>query len=116
MAITLQSAAASIARAVAAGAEGAVDIDAAIAHIEKVERGAAEHGNVVGWSASDSGKAVAARHHSRAPSALRPASLGTQFGFERAHLLGGLRELALKPAGLPDLKLVAKADEGHRLA
>ena len=59
---------------VAAGAEGGVDIDAAVFDIEEVERGAAEHGNVGGWSASDSGKAVAAHRHSRAPSALRAAA------------------------------------------
>src|SRR6185437_6973045 len=41
--------------------------------------------------------------------------LGTKLGLERAHLVGGLRELVLEPAGLPDLKLVAEADEGHRL-
>ncbi len=58
---------------IAAGAEGGVDIDAAVMNVEKVERGAAEHGNVEGWSASDSRKAVAARRHSRAPSALRAA-------------------------------------------
>ena len=59
---------------IAAGAECGVDIDAVVADIEIVERGAAEHGNVGGWSASDSGKAVAASRHSRAPSALRAAA------------------------------------------
>ena len=53
--------------AVAAGAEGAVDIDAAVADVEQLERGPREHGNVTGQSASDS-RAIAARHHSRAPS------------------------------------------------
>ena len=58
---------------VAAGAESGVDIDAAVTDIEELERGAAEHGNVEGRSASDSPRAVAARRHSRAPSALRAA-------------------------------------------
>ena len=53
--------------AVAAGTEGAVDVDAAGAHIEEFNRAAAEHGNVTSQSASDSARAVAARHHSRAP-------------------------------------------------
>ena len=53
--------------AVAPGAEGRVDIDPAIAHIEELYRGADEHGNVTSQSASDSALAVAARHHSRAP-------------------------------------------------
>ena len=35
--------------------------------IEEVERRAAEHGNVEGWSANDSRKAVAARRHFAAP-------------------------------------------------
>ena len=52
---------------VAAGAEGGVDIDAAGADVEIFDHGAAEHGNVTGQSASDSGLAAAARHHSRAP-------------------------------------------------
>src|SRR6476620_8177176 len=39
---------------IAAGTEGAIDIDAAVTHIEKIHRGAAEHGNVEGRSASDS--------------------------------------------------------------
>ena len=59
---------------VAAGAEGGVDKDAAIPRIQVSEDGRDEHGNVGGWSASDSGKAVAARRHSRAPSALRAAA------------------------------------------
>ena len=59
--------------AVAAGAEGAVDIDAAVMHVEESQRGGAEHGNMKGWSASGSRKAAAARHHSRAPGAPRPA-------------------------------------------
>ena len=101
---------------IAAGAEGAVDIHAAVLDLKEIERRAAEHGNVGGWSASDSGKAVAARRHSRAPRALRAAAWELSSLLERAHLLGGLRELALKPAGLPDLKLVAEADESDRLA
>ena len=52
---------------IAAGAESAVDIDAAIARREEVQRLSGEHGNVPGQSASDSVSAVAARHHSRAP-------------------------------------------------
>ena len=58
---------------IAAGAEGAVDIDATIAGLEVADRMATEHGNVEGRSASDS-QAVAARHHSRAPGALRAAT------------------------------------------
>ena len=49
-----------------AGAERAVDVDAAVARREILERLAGEHGNVTGQSASDSASAVAARHHSRA--------------------------------------------------
>ena len=79
---------------VAAGAEGGVDIDAAVTDVEKLDRRAAEHGNVAGRSASDSARAVAARHHSRAPGASRAAAWEPSCGFERAHLLGGLRELA----------------------
>ncbi len=54
---------------IAAGAERAVDIDAAGANAEMLDDRPDEHGNVAGRSASDvriSG--VAARHHSRAPS------------------------------------------------
>ena len=58
---------------IAAGTEGAVDIDAAVADIEETDGMAAEHGNVEGQSASDS-RAAAARHHSRAPGALRAAT------------------------------------------
>ncbi len=58
---------------IAARAEGAVDIDAAIANAEKADSMAAEHGNVEGWSASDS-RAAAAHHHSRAPGAYRAAT------------------------------------------
>ena len=59
--------------AIAAGAESRVDIDAAVMHVEEVERRRAEHGNMGGRSASGSRKAAAARRHSRAPSALRAA-------------------------------------------
>ena len=52
---------------IAAGAEGGVDIDAAVMHVEEVNRGTAEHGNVEGCSASDRRKAVAARRHFAAP-------------------------------------------------
>ena len=41
--------------------------------VEEFDRRAAEHGNVEGRSASDS-RAAAARHHSRAPGALRAAT------------------------------------------
>ena len=57
---------------VAAGAEGRVDVDAASADTEPPHRGAGEHGKVTSRSASDS-RAVAARHHSRAPSGFAPA-------------------------------------------
>src|SRR5262249_5194141 len=53
--------------AMAAGTKRRIEIDAAIAHGEMLDRAAAEHRNVTGQSASDSGTAVAARHHSRAP-------------------------------------------------
>ena len=53
--------------AVAAGAERGIDIDAAIAYAEELDRWAGEHGNVTSQSASDSTSAVAARRHSRAP-------------------------------------------------
>ena len=51
---------------VSAGAERAVDIDAAIARPSCSNDLAGEHGNMTGQSASDSAFAVAARHHSRA--------------------------------------------------
>src|SRR5712692_7025858 len=53
--------------AVAASAEGGIDIDAAGADREEFHGAAAEHGNVTSQSASDSRFAAAARHHSRAP-------------------------------------------------
>ena len=53
---------------VTAGAEGAVDINAAVLEIEEIQRGRTEHGSVTSQSASDSRfPAVAARHLSRAP-------------------------------------------------
>ena len=58
---------------IAAGAESRVDIDAAVANTEELDRGGAEHGNVVSGSANDSRKAAAARRHLRAPSAARAA-------------------------------------------
>src|SRR5215467_6769588 len=39
---------------VTAGAEGAVDVNATVTNVEKIDCGAAEHGNMEGWSASDS--------------------------------------------------------------
>ena len=52
----------------AAGSEGRVDIEAALAHGQQLDRLRSEHGNVRGRSASDSRlPAVAAHHHSRAP-------------------------------------------------
>ena len=53
MPITCVAPAARIALRVAAGAERAVEIDAAVADVELFERGAREHGNVTGRSASD---------------------------------------------------------------
>ena len=68
MPITRQSAAREHRARIAAGAEGAVDIDAAVLDVEEAERGRTEHGNVTSQSASDSRfPAVAARHLSRAP-------------------------------------------------
>ena len=52
---------------VAAGAEGAVDVEAAGLDLEVPDRGAREHGNVTDRSAS--GVAAAAHGHSRTPSA-----------------------------------------------
>ena len=52
---------------VAAGAKCRVEVDAAVAHREKLDGEPAEHGNVTSQSASDSSFAAAARHHSRAP-------------------------------------------------
>src|SRR5215475_53385 len=52
---------------ITASPEGTVDIDPAVTDIEKINSGAAEHGNVGGRSASDS-------HHSRAPCAFRAAT------------------------------------------
>src|ERR1700726_3934201 len=52
----------------AAGPEGAVHIDAARTDIEQRDCVRGEHGNVTGWSASDTRlPGVAARHHPRAP-------------------------------------------------
>ena len=60
---------------IAAGAEGGVDIDAAVADGEELDRAAGEHGNVTGQSASGSRvSAAAARHHSRAPSGVAAAT------------------------------------------
>src|SRR6476661_7814712 len=59
---------------VTAGAEGGVDIEAAVTDIEKLERRTAKHGNVGARSASDSARAVAARRHSRAPDESRAAA------------------------------------------
>ena len=96
--------------AVAAGAEGRVDIDAAVMDIEEVERGAAEHGNVGGWSASDS-RAAAARRHSRAPSALRAADWELSSVLSSRTFWVASASSLLKPAGLPDLKLVTETNE-----
>ena len=57
---------------IAPRAERAIDVDATLPGLKKLDRRAAEHGNVEGWSASDS-RAVAACHHSRAPGASRAA-------------------------------------------
>ena len=53
--------------AVAASSEGRIHVDFPGADVEEFDHGAAEHGNVTSQSASDSARAVAARHHSRAP-------------------------------------------------
>ena len=78
---------------IAAGAEGAVDIDAAVTDVEKLDRRAAEHGNVAGRSASDSAQppppAVIPVPRARLRAAWEPSCV-----LERAHLFGGLRELA----------------------
>src|SRR6185437_14333907 len=47
-------------------AERAVDVEAAVKHVEPFDGAADEHGNVASQSASDS-MAAAARHYSRAP-------------------------------------------------
>ena len=59
---------------IAAAAERRVDIEAAVADAEPVDGAAGEHGNVTSQSASDS-IAVAARHHSRAPSGFAAAAI-----------------------------------------
>ena len=59
--------------------------------------------------------AAAARHHSRAPCASSAATREPSCFLQRADLLGGLRELRAEASGLPDLKLVAEADEGDRV-
>ena len=46
---------------------------------------------------------------------LRAATREPSSRLERAHLLGGLRELAAETAGLPDLKLVTQTDERDRV-
>src|SRR5262245_46978973 len=51
---------------IAAGAEGAVDVDAAVTRLEEADRLATEHGNVECRSASDS-RTATARHHFCAP-------------------------------------------------
>ena len=59
---------------VAAGTECPVQVDAAGTDRESADRRAGEHGNVPGRSASDHrNSGAAARHHSRAPGALRAA-------------------------------------------
>ena len=99
---------------IAARAKGAIDIDAAVTRLG---------GNrPPGGRARECGGPVRQRQPSRRRPPSFPCSkrvarrhLGTQLAFERAHLLGGLRELALETAGLPDLKLVTETDKRHRL-
>ena len=73
-------------------------------------RGPREHRNVTGRSASDS-RAIAARHHSRAPS-------GSSAALEAGPLPcsarrgGGSHQCRAKAAGLPDCKGVAEAAAG----
>ena len=100
---------------VAAGAEGAVDIDAAVLEIEEAERGRTEHGSVTSQSASD--RPVSRR---RCPSSL-PCSarfcrhaLDAQTLSQLAHRSRGLRELLAQAVGRPDLKFVSEADERRR--
>ena len=114
--MTLQSAAARISARIAAGAEGGVDVDAAVADIEQLDGAAGEHGNVTGRSASDS------RFCCRGPPSF-PCSVrivrrhpGAQLLLQRADLLGGLREFRAKASGLPDLKLVAEPGKGDFVA
>ena len=58
-------------RRIAAGAEGAVDEDAAARNLQRLADFRQEHGHVTGQSASGAGRAVAAtRHRSRAPGGL----------------------------------------------
>ena len=105
---TRQSAAARMARRIAAGAEGAVDIDAAGAHVERFERLPREHGNVAGRSASDS-RAVAARHHSRAPSGASAALSSRPHCAQCRHAAPGS---AAEADRLPDWKCCR--ERGHR--
>ena len=52
---------------IAAGAEGGVDIDAAVMHVEHGKRRRAQHRNMAGHAACDSRRAAALRAHSDAP-------------------------------------------------
>ena len=99
---------------IAAGAEGAVDIDAAVADVEEFDGVAAEHGNVEGRSASDS-RAAAARHHSRAPGASRAATWEPSCALSARTFWVASASSALETARLPDLKLVTETDERHRV-
>ena len=96
--------------AVAAGAEGAVDVDAAVANVQQLERRPREHGNVTGRSASDS-RAIAARHHSRAPSG-SSAALSKPGRFCSAHRHGGPHEARAEANRLPDCKGATGANAG----
>ena len=95
MPMTCASAAARIARRVAAGAEGAVDIDAAVADIEMLERRPREHGNVTGQSASDS---RCRRCPPSFPCSERVVRRLPEPVFS-AHRPGGLRELRAERSG-----------------
>ena len=59
---------------IAAGAEGRVDVESAVANAKPFDGAAAEHGNMTSRSASDS-VAVAARHSSRAPGGFSAAAI-----------------------------------------
>src|SRR5205085_2213576 len=83
---------------IAAGAEGTVDVDAAVARREVVQKLVCEHGNVPGQSAIDSVSAVAARHHSRAPCGFAARSAPSFFFSERIFPVASERR-ALKRSG-----------------
>ena len=107
MPMTCASAAARIARRVAAGAEGAVDIDAAVAHVRELERGRAR--------ARERDGPVRQRQQSHrcppsfpCPERVFRRSLEARPSPQRARLHGGPRKPRAEPARLPDPKIAGR--------